>query len=81
MADGILPNLSELISTLPVEAVENINGLVMLLKAVGVAAIIYIIYMIGMGILTFRRTKKIGDIEKKVDLIDKKLNKLLKKKG
>jgi len=88
MAEEILSGLGELASGLPVEVVENISGLVVLLKAVGVVAIIYVIYMIGMGILTFRRMKKVEHIERKADeigkkvrAIDKKLDKLIDKKG
>ena len=59
----------------------------MILKAIGVVAVFYILYVIVMGVFTYRKMKKIERIEKKtkgidekLSAIDKKLNKLLKKK-
>ena len=77
----ILGNFSDLISALPVEAVDKVLGLVLVLKAVGIAAIVYVIYVVVMGVLTYRKMKKLEHIERKVDLIDEKMNKLVKKKS
>jgi hypothetical protein len=73
-------NLTEIAPLLPADFVQNINWLIVVLKAAGVVAIIYVVYIIIMGIFSFRKMKRLGEIEEKVVLIDKKLDKLLKKK-
>ena len=73
-------NLSEFVSNLPPDLVGKIGGLVLILKALGVVAIVYVIYLIVMAVVNFRRVKKLKVIEKKIDAIDKKLNRLLKSK-
>ena len=78
--EEILPSFADLISSLPPNVIEKIGGLITVLKAVGVAVIVYIIYAVAMGILNFYKIKRIKHIEEKVDLIDKKINRLLKKK-
>lgn len=74
-------NLTEFISILPPSVIERIEGLTVILKAVGIAVIVYFIYIIIMGIVNLRRAKRIKNIEKKVGSIDKKLNILLKSKN
>ncbi|MCK4650325.1 hypothetical protein KAT36_03775 [Candidatus Pacearchaeota archaeon] len=73
-------NLSDVILALPPEIWERAEGFIVILKAIGVLALIYFVYIIGMGILSFRRARKLKQIEDKIALIDKKLDKLLKKK-
>ena len=82
----MMDNLSELISILPVEVSDKVLELIVVLKALGIAAIAYIVYVVVIGFLTYRRIKKVDHIEKKadaigkkVDSIDRKLGKLLKK--
>ena len=79
--------LSELVSGFPGGVSQNISDIVLLLKAAGIAAITYFIYVVFMGIFTYRRMRRVEHIEKKADVIekkvnsiDKKLDKLLKKK-
>lgn len=79
-------NLSEFVSIFPVEISDSILKFLLVLKTLGVITILYFLYVIGMGILTYRKTrrlvhveKKINNIEKKIDLVNKKLNKLIKK--
>ena len=73
--------VEEAIAVLPVQVAERIGGLVTIFKAVGIAVLIYVIYLLIMGIFTFKRIKRMRHIEKKVVAIDRKLDKLLKKKG
>ena len=73
-------NLSEFVSNLPPDIAGKIEGLAIILKALGVVAIVYVGYLVVMAIVNFRRVKKLKGIEKKIDVIDKKLNKLLKSK-
>lgn len=76
----IASNLTEFISMLPPHIIEKIDGLIVILKAVGIAAIVYVIYVVIMGFLTFRRMRMMGRIEEKVESMDKKLSRLLKEK-
>ena len=76
----VVENFSEFVSVLPPEIVDRIGGLIIILKAVGVFAIIYVIYVVTMGILGLRSRKRMKVIERKVNSIDKKLDKLLKSK-
>ena len=71
-------NLTEFISMLPPQIIERIDGLIIILKAVGVVVILYILYAVAMGFINFRRAKRVKKIEKKVNSIDKKLDILLK---
>jgi len=72
--------VENLTAVLPPEIATRIGGLITILKALGIFVIIYVIYVVTMGILGFRSRKRMKVIEKKVDLIDKKMNKLLKSK-
>ncbi len=73
-------NLTEFVSILPIDVAEKIEGLVVILKAVGIAVIVYVSYIVTMGFINLRNKKRIKEIEKKVNSIDKKLNILLKPK-
>ena len=78
MAIGdVVENLS---LVLPPEIAARVGGLVTILKALGVFVIIYVIYVVVMGVLGFRSRKRMKVIEKKLDVIDRKLNKVLKSK-
>jgi len=79
--------VNELASVLPIEILEKVSGLVLVLKTLGVVAVLYVIYAAVMGFFTYRRMKKVEHIEGRVDVIaskinsiDRKLDKLLKKK-
>ena len=75
----MLGALRELLSVLPVELGDKAFQLILVLEAVGIAAIIYVIYAVVMGLFTYRRIKKVEHIERKADLINKKLNAIDKK--
>ncbi len=79
--------LTELVSGFPVSFPKNITDMILLMKAFGIVAIVYIIYTIAMGVFTYSRMKnvaliekRVAVIEKKVNSIDEKLNKILRKK-
>ncbi len=78
--ESVMGDLNELISVLPVEVLDKILNLIFVLKTLGVIAIVYFLYAIVMKIFTYRKMKKIDLIEERVEAIDKKLNRLLKKK-
>ncbi|MFH1521824.1 MAG: hypothetical protein ABIF18_02595 [archaeon] len=75
-----ISNLTELFSMLPPSVIERIEGLTVIFKAVGIAVIVYIVYVLIMGFVNYRKMKKIVNIEKKLVSMDKKLDRLLKKK-
>ena len=72
-------NLTEIVAAFPEEIAINFNILISILKAIGVVVIFYVIYMIVMMVINFRRIKRDKFIEKKVKVIEKKLDLLLKK--
>ncbi len=85
--DEVSNELADLISAFPAEVSDRMLDLIFVFKAVGIAAIIYMIYVVVMGVFTYRRMRKVEEIEKKADkigkkvnLINKKLDKLLKGK-
>jgi len=78
--ESVVGDLNELISVLPVEVLDKILNLIFVLKTLGVIAIVYFLYAIVIKIFTYRKMKKIDLIEERVEAIDKKLNRLLKKK-
>ena len=73
-------NLSELIPILPADVFDRVLGLVLILKTLGIVAIVYLVYLIINGILNYRRMKKIDGIYRKTGEISEKLDKLLKKR-
>lgn len=80
MAVDIMANLTEFVSVLPPEIAERIGGLITVLKAVGIAFIVYVVYLIVMAVVNFYRMKKLRVIERKVNSIDRKLNRLIRKR-
>ncbi len=73
-------NLTEIISILPPHIIDKIGTLILVLKITGIAFIVYIIYLFLKVIIDFRRGKRLKFIEKKVKVIDQKLDILLKEK-
>ena len=80
VGEDVVANLTELVSVFPPDVAERVLGLITILKAVGILAIAYIIYLIVTGFVSFRQRKRLKIIEEKVLSIDKKLNRLLKKR-
>ena len=75
----VADELSDLISQFPAEVTDKMLDLIFVFKAVGIAAIVYMVYIVVMGIFTYRRMKKIEHIEKKADKIGKKVNSIDRK--
>lgn len=70
-----IPNLTEL----PPEIISGMGSLITLFKAVGVVFLIYFIFLIISSYITIRRSIRIKKIYEKVNDIDKKLDKILRK--
>ena len=71
--------VGEVAAVLPQNVLNQIGLLLTIFKAVGIAVLVYIIYLLVMGIFTVKRIKRMRYIEKKVGSIDRKLDVLLKK--
>jgi hypothetical protein len=69
------------VTDLPLEVISDLGEAVLFLKAIGVAALVYFVYMIVAAVLNYKKLKRLGVIEKKVDLVEKKLDRVLKKRG
>ena len=78
--DEIVGNLSDVVLAMPPEVWGKVEGLVLILKTVGIVALVYFVYLAVMGFLNFKRMRQIKGIEEKIIIMDKKLDKLLKKK-
>ena len=63
----------EMIESLPVELATRINDLVILFKALGILAIVYIVWLIIKGIFTLRTYRKIDEIYEDIKKIKKKI--------
>jgi len=74
----ILVNMTEIINSLPPHIVGQIGTLITILKAVSIAFIVYVIYLVVKMIISWKGMKRLKFVEKKVKLIDKKLDILLK---
>ncbi len=63
----------DLLVTMPTEFVNRANSLITLLKAVGILAIAYFIWMIVKSILTLNMNKKLHEMHEDIQKIKKKL--------
>ncbi|MEA3248395.1 MAG: hypothetical protein U9Q73_01690 [Nanoarchaeota archaeon] len=78
--ENLLMNFTEIISILPPHILDKIEALILILKTIGIVFIIYILYLFLKAIIDFRRGKRLKFIEKKVKVIDQKLDILIKEK-
>ena len=72
-----LPKI-ELADILPEIIVDNMGLIFTILKALGIFAILYILYIFVSLFLNWKKFKRLGNLEKKIDKIDKKLSLLIK---
>ena len=73
-------NISDVLVVLPSSVADNLGGIILFLKAIGAVFIVYVIYLIVRMIIGWKTSNRVKKIEKKVDSIDKKLDRLLKDK-
>jgi len=60
---------------------EKLGIFVTLLKAIGIALLVYIIYLVVIAFLNWKDRKRLKRVEKKVNEIDKKLDGFLGRKS
>ena len=83
MTNGIIDDIignQELIQNLPPDIIASMATLITILKAAGIIAIIYFIFLIISSILNIRRGLMIRKIYEKINEIDEKLDRLFHKK-
>ena len=73
--------VEEVVSVLSPELTARMGSLITIFKAVSIAFVAYVIYLLVKAVLTWKTNRRVGKIEKKVNSIDKKLDILLKSKG
>lgn len=71
-------NLSDFLVSLPPALSVRVDNLFTIVKAAGIAFIIYVIYLLVRFIFTWKRYKKLKVIEKKIDKLDRKSNNIIK---
>ena len=77
---GEVFNTTEVLEAVSPELVERLAPAITIFKAVGIAFIVYVCYLVIMAILNFRNRNRVKKIEKKVNEIDIKLDALLGKR-
>lgn len=75
---SVLINITEIISALPPNIADRLGTLITILKAVGIIFVVYFTYLIVNGIINWKGSRRLKFIEKKVKIIEKKLDLLLK---
>jgi hypothetical protein len=77
LTDTINPLNNNFWSNLPPEILAPFAKLITILQIAGIVILIYILFLLIKGILTWKRNKKIDITYEKVLEIDRKLNELL----
>lgn len=75
-----IPGKNTSLIDLPPDLISGIAGLVTILKAAGIIFIGYVVFIVIRWVLNFKRYRIVKKMNKKIDIIDKKLDILLGKK-
>lgn len=67
-------------SSFPPELISKFEGLIGIVKAIGIVILIYIILLIIQGVSSILRNRRIKKIYERVESIENKLDALIKKK-
>jgi hypothetical protein len=70
----------EIASSLPPDILGKLGILITILQAAGVIVIIYISFLIIQVVINWRRNRKINEISENIKLMNKNLEKFLRKK-
>ena len=70
-----------LAQALPPEIVSSVGTVLLILKTAGIIFIIYIAFLIIMGVLNIRKSWRIKKMYDKIDRIEKKLDRILGNRG
>lgn len=72
-------NMSELWESMAPAVIDRLSPLISIFKAVGIAVLIYVIFLIIRALFRWRTVSKIGKIAKNVGEINEKLDILISK--
>ena len=78
--EGVLVNVTDVVSSLPQYIIDRLGSLIIILQAVGIAFVAYVLYVIVKMFLGFKNIKRLKVIEKRVNSIEGKLDVLIKGK-
>ena len=78
--ENTLTNLTGIVYTLPPYITSKLETLIIILKTIGIAFIIYLIYLILRIVIEFKKNKRLKFIEEKIEVVNQKLDVLLKLK-
>ena len=81
MESEVLVNMSEVISSLPPYILDRFDNLVLVLKAVGIAFIIYVVYVIVKMVLSFKSSRRLKILIKKPEVSNMNGRAAQKEKG
>jgi Fe2+ transport system protein B len=76
----VYENLSDVLISVSPQITEDFSDFITFFKAIGILFIIYVVYLIFNFILNIKKNRRIKKIEEKVDLIEEKINQILKTK-
>jgi hypothetical protein len=79
--EEVIGNLSGIVGSLPPHVVARISSLVTIFKAVGIAIIIYVIYVVVKFVINWKQAQGIKRIEKKLDSLERKIDFFVKGKN
>ena len=80
VGEEVFVNVTEMIGSLPQHVIDKFGALVIILQAVGIAFIVYVIYIVIKMFMGFKNIRRLKVVEKSVRSIEKKLNILIKDK-
>lgn len=80
MVTGEVINSTDLLDVLLPLLGDRLGEIITLLQAIGVAFIAYVVYLIVMAVWRWKDRKRLRGVEEKVDIIGRKLDKILNTK-
>ena len=78
MVNGEVINISSILEALSPALAEKLAPLIIILKAIGIAFLVYVAYLVVNAFFVWRNRKRIKGIENKITEINEKLDKILK---
>ena len=76
----IIGNVTERLVSIPVGTISQIETMWLFLKAAGVVFSVYLIYLLINLVVVIKRAKRIKKIEERLENIEKKLDRAIRRK-
>ena len=77
----VAPTLTDVINKTSSGTFASFGGLLIILKAAGIAFIIYVIYAIIMAVVNIKRMRILGRIDAKMEILEAKIDSLVEIKN